>query len=53
MIRPDNIAFDFYGDSKLDWVVLLSNNILNIQTEWPLVQNNFDSFLLNKYGDYR
>jgi hypothetical protein len=50
--RPDNIAFDFYGDSKLDWVVLLSNNILNIQTEWPLVQNNFDSFLLNKYGDY-
>ena len=50
--RPDNVAFDFYGDSKLDWVVLLSNNILNIQTEWPLVQNNFDSFLLNKYGDY-
>ncbi len=50
--RPDNVAFDFYGDSSLDWVVLISNNILNIQTEWPLNQNDFDSFLLEKYGDY-
>mgnify|MGYP001163832343 CR=1 FL=1 len=51
--RPDNVAFDFYGDSSLDWVVLLSNNILNIQTEWPLLQNDFDSYLLEKYGDYQ
>jgi len=50
--RPDNVAFDFYGDSSLDWVVLLSNNILNIQTEWPLDQNDFDNFLVEKYGDY-
>lgn len=32
--RPDNIAFDVYGDEKLDWVILLANNIQNIQTEW-------------------
>ena len=50
--RPDNVAFEVYGDSKLDWVVLLSNNILNIQSEWPLPQNDFDRFLLDKYGDY-
>ena len=50
--RPDNVAFEIYGDSKLDWVVLLSNNILNIQTEWPLPQTDFDAFLLNKYDDY-
>ena len=50
--RPDNVAYDFYGDSSLDWVVLLSNNILNIQSEWPLPQNDFDAFLVNKYGDY-
>ena len=48
--RPDNVAFEIYGDSKLDWVVLLSNNILNIQTEWPLPQTDFDRFLLDKYG---
>ena len=50
--RPDNIAYEIYNDSTLDWVVLLSNNILNIQTEWPLPQNDFDRFVLDKYGDY-
>jgi hypothetical protein len=34
--RPDNVADKIYGDSTLDWVVLLSNNIINIQTEWPI-----------------
>jgi hypothetical protein len=50
--RPDNVAFKFYGDETLDWVVLLSNNILNIQTEWPLPQTSFDQVLLEKYGSY-
>jgi hypothetical protein len=50
--RPDNVAFEVYQDSSLDWLVLLCNNILNIQTEWPLPQNDFDRFLLDKYGDY-
>jgi len=50
--RPDNVANKFYGDSTLDWVVLLSNNILNIQSEWPIEQNAFDKILLEKYGSY-
>tara|TARA_Y100001937_G_scaffold125644_1_gene192903 strand:- start:307 stop:972 length:666 start_codon:yes stop_codon:yes gene_type:complete len=50
--RPDNVAFDFYGDSKLDWLVLTSNNIINIQTEWPLLQNDFDRYLIEKYKTY-
>ncbi len=50
--RPDNVAYKFYGDETLDWVVLLSNNILNIQDEWPLPQNVFDQIMLEKYGSY-
>ena len=50
--RPDNVAFEIYTDPTLDWLILLSNNILNIQTEWPLLQNDFDRFLLDKYGTY-
>ena len=50
--RPDNVAYDFYGNSNLDWLVLTCNNIVNIQTEWPLLQNDFDRFLLDKYGSY-
>ena len=50
--RPDNVAFQVYEDSKLDWIVLLSNNIINVQTEWPLPQQQFDNYVLDKYGDY-
>ena len=48
--RPDNVAYKFYNDSTLDWLVLLSNNIINIQTEWPLSQQGFYNFLIDKYG---
>jgi hypothetical protein len=50
--RPDNVAFEIYNDSSLDWLVLLSNNVLNVQSEWPLPQTDFDRFVLDKYGDY-
>jgi hypothetical protein len=50
--RPDNVAFEIYDDSSLDWLVLLSNNVLNVQSEWPLPQTDFDRFVLDKYGDY-
>ena len=49
--RPDNVAFDLYQDPTLDWVVLLANNIVNIQSEWPLTQDSFESYLLEKYGN--
>ena len=50
--RPDNVAFAVYGDSKLDWLVLKCNNIINIQSEWPMTQEDFDRYLLNKYETY-
>ena len=48
--RPDNVAHEIYGDANLDWVVLLSNNIVNIQNEWPLGQQAFETYILDKYG---
>ena len=50
--RPDNVAYDVYNNADLDWVILLSNNIVNIQTEWPLPQNDFDKILLERYKTY-
>ena len=50
--RPDNVANDYYQDPDLDWLVLTCNNIINIQTEWPLPQVDFNRFLLDKYGSY-
>ena len=50
--RPDNVAYKEYNDSSLDWIILLSNNIQNIQNEWPLPQSSLDEVLLEKYGTY-
>ena len=50
--RPDSVAHKIYNGSTYDWIVLLSNNILNIQTEWPLKQRDLDAYLLNKYDTY-
>ena len=50
--RPDNVANEVYNDPDLDWLVLISNNIINFQSEWPLTQLEFDAFLLEKYGTY-
>ena len=46
----DNVAYEIYGDATLDWVVLLSNNIDNIYNEWPLNQQAFENYVLDKYG---
>ena len=47
--RPDNVAFKLYNDQYLDWLVLLANNIVNVEDEWPLSQYSFDKYLLSKY----
>ena len=50
--RPDNVAFEVYGDANLDWLVLTCNNILNVYEEWPMTQINFENYLLEKYETY-
>ena len=49
--RPDTVATKIYDDPTLDWVVLLSNNIVSIQSEWPLGQAAFNTYVTEKYGD--
>ena len=48
--RPDNVAFKVYGDSNLDWMILLANNIINVQEEWPLEHTSYYNYLINKNG---
>ena len=49
--RPVNVAEKYYGNSSYDWIVLLSNNIINIYEEWPLPQAGWDAYLLEKYNN--
>ena len=48
--RPDTVARKLYDDEQLDWVVLISNNIINVQDEWPMGQYEFERYLDNKYS---
>ena len=48
--RPDQVAEAVYGDPRYDWVVLTTNNITNIRDQWPLNAQDFQKYLLSKYG---
>jgi hypothetical protein len=48
--RPDQIAEKLYNDSSLDWVILITNNIISIKNDWPLDSQSFNNYLLDKYG---
>ena len=47
--RPDQVAEKFYGDENLDWVVLTSNNITDIRSQWPLAEHDLNNVLNDKY----
>ena len=47
--RPDNVAKELYDDPQLDWIVLLSNNIISVRDEWPMSQYDLQRYLNNKY----
>jgi len=47
--RPDNVAQKVYDNDDLDWVVLMSNNIIDIKNEWPLTQSQLNEFINEKY----
>ena len=49
--RPDQIAYDFYNDSGLDWVVLTTNNIIHVRDEWPMGNQDFLTYLNEKYTE--
>ena len=48
--RPDTIASALYGDSRLDYVVVLCAGITNINDQWPLQDYQVYDYALGKYG---
>ena len=48
--RPDTIAEFLYGDSSLDYIIILVAGITNINHEWPLQDYQVYDYALSKYG---
>jgi len=49
-LRPDQLAYTLYGDPRFDWVILIANNITKVRDQWPLNDNDFRKYCLEKYG---
>ena len=49
--RPDQVAYQFYNDSGLDWVILATNNIVHVRDEWPMGNQDFLTYLNAKYTE--
>ena len=49
-VTPEVIAQQVYGDPFLFWVVLMSNDIIDFNTEWPRFTGQEASTLRSSYG---
>tara|TARA_B100001778_G_scaffold7162_1_gene5826 strand:+ start:1031 stop:1660 length:630 start_codon:yes stop_codon:yes gene_type:complete len=49
-MRPDNVAEDIYGNSELDWIILVTANIINVRDEWPMSGDVLYQYCEDKYG---
>ena len=49
--RPDSLADKLYGDPFYDWIILLTNNMVNAQYDWP--KSNYEVYKIveSEYDD--
>ena len=49
--RPDILAYELYGNSYYDWVVILCNDRLtNFYDQWPKQSTALEQYVFQKYG---
>ena len=49
-LRADLLAHTYYEDSYYDWLIYLTNNIIDPYYGWYLTENEFEAFIKKKYG---
>lgn len=47
---PEILAETVYNDPEAHWIILLTNNIVDPQYDWPLNDRNFNNYIIGKYG---
>ena len=48
--RPDILSFKYYGSVSYAYLILLFNNIIDPQFDWPLNTIDFENYIIAKYG---
>ena len=49
--RPDSLADKAYGDPFYDWVILLTNNMVNAQYDWPMTNYELQKVLESEFDN--
>ena len=49
--RLDALAQKAYGDPFYDWVIVLTNNLVNAQYDWPMSNYEMEKVLSTEYDD--
>jgi len=52
-LRYENLAFDYYDDVDDVWVLHLVNQVVDPYYDVPLTQEQFEAFIVKKYGSLR
>jgi hypothetical protein len=48
--RPDILSYRYYGSVSYAYLLLLFNNIIDPQFDWPLNTVDFENYIVSKYG---
>ena len=51
-LRMDQVAQYYYNDPTYDWLIMLQNGIIDPYYGWYLSEQDFDSYIIEKYGSY-
>ena len=49
--KPEDIAYKWFGDAQLHWIILMTNNVTDRFYQWPMSQPQFQAFLEDKYDN--
>ena len=47
---PEYLAYEYYGDAELHWVILYAQQMTNPYYDWPLRYYDLKKFVTKKYG---
>lgn len=50
--KPETVAQLYYGSVDDTWLVLLANNITDPYYDWPLSDEEFDQYFIDKYSEF-
>ena len=48
---PESIAHKLYGDPTLHWTILMTNDITDRYHQWPMYEQQFNTYLNEKYDN--